>query len=550
MNDLMLHRGLIMTQPVIDGGYIDCIYNVTTTTSPTKLLGFSNGQMSMIRSMEIDGVSIQPVSEYIFNTAKEYTIRFYINYVFSALNMFKGCTALVSIVFNTNTDIKVNMSNIANGCVNLQNVQFKDNMNIKSLERSFYNCTSLDTVDLTNVEYKNLLQTFYDASVRNITFGDSDSVYLQGTFFTINNKETTIDLANIKKISGYSQPFASAIQPKLIDFGECDLSQCRVTQNCFFDFDSGQRNPNAQTIMLGKPMQYPNTISVQDKMYGEFIYNLKYDFSPIFYEHPNLKPIANKSVNKTLKIRFCTNNAWVVDPSSKFVINNVIGEYTSKGIWIFPIDADTYKYSILHNGVKIGEAIVKGDVEDDVEENVQQIAFGENNEVYKVLDFSSKNLIDTNIITDIEGGEWGWPEDMQNLKDQTGDTSYWNDLDTQYFNKGYLGYTHKRVNINETTSVTINTGMQGEVIITTAQDSQTNFHYGKLYNNNKQLIAMQGTLYQAHETKFKVSTDNGRITFTYSKTHININSDPPASIGLDRMFIKKIEHYNWPEIPE
>ena len=541
MNDLMLHRGLIMTQPVIDGGYIDCKYNVTTTTSPTKLLGFSNGQMSMIRSMEIDGVSIQPVSEYIFNTAKEYTIRFYINYVFSALNMFKGCTALVSIVFNTNTDIKVNMSNIANGCVNLQNVQFKDNMNIKSLERSFYYCISLDTVDLTNVEYKNLSYTFYDASVRNITFGDSVSVNLRGTFFTINNKETTIDLTKIKKISGYSQPFASAIQPKFIDFGECDLFPCQITQNCFFEFDLGSRNPNAQTIMLGRPMQYPNTISIQDKMYGEFIYNLNYDFSPIFNEHPNLKPIANESVDKTLKIRFCTNNNWITDPSANFTINGVAGKYTSQGIWQFTITADTYKYPVFYEGYEVGEVIVK--------EGVQQIAFGSNNEVYQVLDFSSKNLIDPNIITDIEG-EWGWPEDMQSLKDQTGDSSYWENLDTQYFNKGYLGYTHKRVNINETTSVTINTGMQGEVIITTAQDSQTNFHYGKLYNNNKQLIAMQGTLYKAHETKFKVSTDDGIIKFTYSKIHTNINSDPPASIGLERMFIKKIEQYNWPEIPE
>lgn len=535
----MLHRGLIMTQPVIDGGYIDCIYNVTTTTSPTKLLGFNNGQMSMIRSMEIDGVSIQPVSEYIFNTAKQYRIRFYINYVFSALNMFKDCTALVSIVFNTNTDINLNLSNIANGCRSLQNVQFKDDMNIKSLEQSFYRCTSLDTVDLTNVEYKNLSYTFYGASVKNIIFGDVDSVNLRGTFFVLKNKETTIDLTKIKKISGYSQPFASAEQPKLIDFGECDLSSCTITKDCFFDFNS--KNSSAKTIMLGKPMQYPNTISVQDKMYGEFIYNLDYDFSPIFYEHPNLIPIANKPIPKTLQIRFCTDNNWITDTSYEFVINNTVGEYDSKGIWKFTITADTYKYPILYNGVEIGEAIVKDD------DFVQQIAFGNNNEVYKVLDFSSKNLIDTNIITDIEG-EWGWPEDMQSLKDQTGDSSYWENLDTQYFNKGYLGYTHKRVDINKTTSVTINTDMQGEVIITTAQNSQTYYYYGTLYYNDNKQHTMNGDLYQAAETKFKVNTVDGILKFTYSK--IYTKEDPPATNGLDRMFIKKIEHYNWPDIPE
>lgn len=527
-----------MNQPVIDGGYIECVYNVTTTTQPTKLLGFNPGQMSMIRSMEIDGVNTQPVSEYIFNTAKEYTIRFYINYVFSALNMFKNCTALVSIIFNTNIDINLNLSNIANGCKSLQNVQFKDGMNIKSLEQSFYRCTSLDTIDLTNVEYKNLSYTFYGAQASNITFGYIDSVNLQGTFFVLKNEETTIDLTKIKKISGYSQPFASAEQPKLLDFGECDLSSCRVTQNCFFDFSS--KNSSAKTIMLGKPMQYPNTISVQDKMQGEFRYNLEYDFSPIFYIHPNLIPIANKPVTKTLKIRFCTNNAWVVDPSSNFVINNVTGIYnTSQGVWEFPMVADTYKYPILHDDEKIGEAIVK--------EDIQQIAFGSNNEVYKVLDFSSKNLIDTSIITDIEG-EWGWPEDMQSLKDQTGDSSYWKDLDTQYFRNDYLGYTHKRVDINETTSVTINTGMQGEVIITTAQNSQTHYYYGILYNNNKQLIKMNGDLYQTDETKFKVNTVDGIIKFTYNK--IYTREDPPPTSGLDRMFIKKIEHYNWPEIPE
>lgn len=531
MNDLILHRGLIMTQPDINGGYIDCVYDVTTTSKPTKLLGFNVGQMSMIRSMEIDGVSIQPVSEYTFNKTGYPVVRFYINYIFSALNMFKDCVALVSIIFNTNTDINLNISNIANGCTNLRNVEFKDNMKIKSLERSFYNCTSLDTIDLTNIGYNNLSYTFYGASAKNIIFGDIDSVSLLGTFFVLGNRETTIDLTKIKKISGYSQPFAAAEQPKLIDFGECDLSSCKITNNCLFDFRTA--NSSAKTIMLGKPMQYPNPISIQNKMRGEFIYNLEYDFSPIFYENPNLIPIANKPVDITLKIRFCTNNAWVID--GDFFINGVKGEYKSQGIWEFPIKgAEDYKYPILHNGVEIGEAII-------VKDKVQQIAFGNNNEVYKVLDFSSKDLINPEIITDIEGGEWGWPEDMQNLGD-------WNATDTQKANQGYLGYTHKRVGINETISVTINTGMQGEVIITTAQNSQTHYYYGKLYSGNKQLIAMNGDLYQTYEAKFKVNTTDGIIKFTYSK--IYTRDDPPTASGLDRMFIKKIEHYNWPEIPE
>lgn len=542
MNDLILHRGLIMTQPDINGGYIDCVYDVTNTSAPTKLLGFNVGQMSMIRSMEIDGVIIQPVSEYIFNITGEHNIRFYINYVFSALNMFKDCVTLVSIIFNTNIDINLNMSNIANGCTKLRNVQFKDNMKIKSLERSFYNCTSLDTIDLTKVGYNNLLYAFYGASAKNITFGELKSVFLQGTFFTLGNKDTTIDLTRIGSINGYSQPFASADQPKVLDFGKCDLSSCRMTNNCFFDFRTS--NQDAQTIMLGKPMQYPNTISIQDKMEGEFIYNLEHDFSPIFYEHPKLKPRANKPIDITLEIRFCTNNAWVVDTSSNsFTINGVEGEYKSQGIWEFPIKgAEDYKYSILHNGKEIGEAMIKRDV-------IQQIAFGDNDEVYKVLDFSLKNQIDDSIITNIEGNEWGWPEDMQELSGQTKDDPYWNNTDTEYFRKGYLGYTHKRVGTNETTSVIINTGMQGEVIITTAQNSQTHYYYGRLYNSDdKQLITMNGDLYQSYETKFKVNTGDGIIKFTYSKSYTG--DRPPNANGLDRMFIKKIENYNWPEIPE
>jgi hypothetical protein len=96
----------------------------------------------------------------------------------------------------------------------------------------------------------------------------------------------------------------------------------------------------------------------------------------------------------------------------------------------------------------------------------------------------------------------------------------------------------------QTTSIVVNTGMLGEVMLTMAQSSQTYYHYGRLYDsNNKLIMDMEGGMYQSREIRFKVSTNDGIIRFTYDKTG-NANAN-----GHDKVFIKKIEKYNWPELP-
>ena len=524
-NNLSLRRRLLGSFTTVEG-YIDCTYNITDTSSPTKLIGLNTNRLGTIKEMVIDGEeSISPIQSYTFDSTGEHTVRMYVTSLFSsAEDLFNGCSVLTSVKFDLSENLKVRLFYTFYGCTKLKSIDWgNSNLYVSpSLGYMFYKCSSLENIDLSNIDFKsmssvNSTYAFQDCDkINNIIFGEIDELKLSTTFWSMNSSSSSLDFTRVKSITSYSQPFVNATQPDLMDFGECDLSACNVTRDIFFDFYTYNYNKIGRTIMLGKPMTFPNCISKSSgrKLNGEFIYNLNYDYSSVIYMYPNVTPIANEPVNKTLKIRFCTNNAWVVDPSSNFIINEVTGVYTSQGIWEFPIIADTYKYPILHNGVEIGEAIVKDDV--------QQIIFGNNDLVYRVIDFSSADSFDPNIIMSNDGWE---------LEEKA--------------TSSYYGLYSNTIENGQETSVVLNTGMTGEIILTTSQSSQTYYHYGLIYNSNNTLLhKMEGSLYQSPEIIFKVPIEDGIIRIAYSKEKSSSNPN-----NQDKLWIKKLENYNWPELP-
>ena len=518
-NNLSLRRRLLGSFATVEG-YIDCTYNITDTSSPTKLIGLNTNRLGTIKEMVIDGEeSISPIQSYTFDSTGEHTVRMYVTSLFSsAEDLFNGCSVLTSVKFDLSENLKVRLFYTFYGCTKLKSIDWgNSNLYVSpSLGYMFYKCSSLENIDLSNIDFKSMstvssTYAFQDCDkINNIIFGDIDKLTMNETFWSLGSNSSSLDFTRVKSITSVSRPFVNATQPNLMDFGECDLSTCNITRDSFFDFHI--QNYYAKTIMLGKPMNYPDVISKHSDFEGEFIYNLNYDYSNVIYEFTNITPIAYNVVNKTLKIRFCTENNWITDSSANFTINGVAGIYTSQGIWEFSITADTYKYPILYNGTEVGEAIVK--------DEVQQILIGNNDLVYQVIDFSSEDSFDPNIIISNDGWEW-----------ESGSS--------------YYGLFNNTIDTGQETSIVINTGMIGEIILTTAQASQTYYHYGKIYNSSDTLLhKMEGQMYQSHEIIFKVLVEDGIIRIAYSKE--NSSSNPNHQ---DKLWIKKLEHYNWPELP-
>lgn len=509
------------SQTIADGGYIECAYNVTNTNEPTQLIGVNlkSYQMSTIYSMVVDDVTIAPVREYKFVTEGEHIVRINVAPIFDAYCLFDGCEDLVSVTFHLSNEMKVRLYRVFNDCNNLVRVDWgNSNMYIESLYYMFRFCNSLGNIDLRDAKFGDgTVSSDYAFrecdNADSIVLGNINKLDMRYTFWSMKNSSSIIDLTQVKSVVSFQRPFVNSYQPTLIDFGTCDLSACKVTEDPFFD--CYKTNSNGKVVMLGKPVSYPNVVSKQLGLSGEFVYNLNYDYSKFIETYPNIIPIANESVNKILRIRFCTNNEWVIDPASNFVINGVTGVYTSQGVWEFPMVADTYKYPILHDGEEIGEAIVKDDV--------QQIAFGNNDTVYQVIDFSAEDSFNIDVITSNDG--WVWNRSSPS--------------------SAYYGMASNDIENGQTTSIIINTGMIGEVILTMAQSSQTYYHYGRLYGSDDKLIMdMEGSMYQSSEIQLKVSTNDGVIRFTYDKT------GGSNTHGLDKVFIKKIEKYNWVELLE
>ena len=519
MSNLLLHRRLMALSSISDAGAISCVYNVTSTTSATKILGFSTGMLSLIRSMEIDGYAVDPVLSYTFATTGQHLVVLRIATVFDATDLFRGCSALQQVIFDLNTAINVKLYRTFEGCSSLKEIDWRtSSIFAENLYRLFYQCSAGVKVDVSKIALRpsgSAISTqymFYEAKTDEIIFSEVDKMALYETFWSLRSRTSLIDLTKVKAITQIHQVFINAFQPTKLDFGYCDLSAVAVTTDTVIEYNY---HTAGTTIMLGKPFRYTRWKSVINGFRGTFIYNLNYDYSDFIKANPYVTPQANEPVSKVLRIRFCTNDAWVVDPSAEFVINGVRGIYTSQGVWEFAMTADTYAYPIYHSGQEIGEAIVKDDV--------QQIAFGSNATVYKVIDFSTAESYDPDVIVANDG--WAWEQYPTSTL--------------------FLGLKSKKIALGESTSVVINTGMAGDIILTLAQGSQTFYHYGRIYDSTgKELVNMYGRICQSGNIVGHVQSEDGLLTFTYDKTNTRA-----SELGLDRMYIKKIEHYDWPALP-
>lgn len=518
-----LYKRHTLLSPKTNHGYIECIYTTTSASTTVRLFGQSF-RLYKIRKLEIDGVECGPSYDYIFSSPGDHVVKVYIGDRITGEDyIFEECDKLKSVKFfiDENFPFSIGTSTF-NNCTSLVSVDWNNSPIVFSANGSlFANCTKLTNIDLIKptINSSSFTSTFRNAdSLSSIVFPKIDNASFTYTFIEITNPNIEVDLSNITKISWWNAPLQNTIVFKKLNFGECDLSTAVFDDYPFLCY--WLNNVEGEVILLGAPMNYKGWIGAYNASYSGFkgtvIYNLEYDYSDFFIENPNCTAVANKSVNKTLKIRFCTNDNWLTGSSHEFKINNVVGTYTGQGIYEFPIVADTYKYPIYYNNVEIGTAIVKDDI--------QQICFGNNPSVYKVIDFSSETSFDPSIIKSNENWSFG--------------------IDSNYF-----GLHNPTISNGESTSVTLNTGMIGDIHLTLAQSSQTNYHYCTIKNNNTTLKNLKGERYQSHFIKGVVNTNDGNLTFKYGKMADTVGKDPISKRGYDKFYIKKLENYNWPELP-
>ena len=170
---------------------VEAKYNVTSTSSPTKLYNIS--VVRPFSSIEIDGVA-QPrvVSEYTFSTTGEHTVKYTLTDPTSiGYYVFRECSGLTSI------DIPNSVTSIGNGafyyCTSLTSIDIPNS--VTSIGgNAFSSCSVLTSIDIPDSVTSIGNQTFHScSSLTNVTIGSGVTSIGQGTFIGCSSL-TSIDI--------------------------------------------------------------------------------------------------------------------------------------------------------------------------------------------------------------------------------------------------------------------------------------------------------------------------------------------------------------------
>ena len=92
------------------------------------------------------------------------------NYISNMRQMFYNCISLESIhlsKFNTKANVYIDLSYMFFNCINLKIISFSRSLTVSYMDKMFYNCTSLESIDLTGFSlsseyYLNMSKLFYN----------------------------------------------------------------------------------------------------------------------------------------------------------------------------------------------------------------------------------------------------------------------------------------------------------------------------------------------------------------------------------------------------
>lgn len=122
-------------------------YGIADTLSSSTLLG-DDFDTSQIKTMFIDGVEVEPISQYTFTTTGEHTVKIILNNNFTnAGNMFAYCTSLTSLdLSNFDTSKVISSDWMVANCSSLTSLKMMGDINKMSTPSDmFYDITTTGT---------------------------------------------------------------------------------------------------------------------------------------------------------------------------------------------------------------------------------------------------------------------------------------------------------------------------------------------------------------------------------------------------------------------
>lgn len=129
--------------PTSGGGKITCTYNVTNTSSETKICDVDN--CKYIKNMTIDGVSVTPIDVYAFDSTGEHTIVFDLYLPTISEDAFRNCESLTSITISNNV---TEIGDYAfHNCYNLTSINLGKSVT-KIGYSAFGDCESLSAITI------------------------------------------------------------------------------------------------------------------------------------------------------------------------------------------------------------------------------------------------------------------------------------------------------------------------------------------------------------------------------------------------------------------
>lgn len=163
-----MRRRIMLSSPSQTYDYesqITAIYNPTSTQSATQILG-SNFTISQINTVYIDGVEQSNVSRtYTFSDTNQHEVTFMLSDDINTFKyMFYQCTTLESVNLKyAKTENITNMKCMFYGCSSLISINFGkiDTSNVTTMYYMFGGCTSLESLDLSHFNTENLTSLRY-----------------------------------------------------------------------------------------------------------------------------------------------------------------------------------------------------------------------------------------------------------------------------------------------------------------------------------------------------------------------------------------------------
>ena len=142
LNNTLIFQAFKKDEEVIPPYDITAKFNVTSTTSPTKLCY----RTSAITEMYVDGVQIDVASGYTFNTIGEHNVQYMLSDKTTIGNeAFSGCSNLISIVIEDS--VKVIGRESFHSCISLNSIVIPDSVGFIG-NGCFYKCSGLTSVTI------------------------------------------------------------------------------------------------------------------------------------------------------------------------------------------------------------------------------------------------------------------------------------------------------------------------------------------------------------------------------------------------------------------